>query len=267
MSDRQLLADHLPNLRDLGGLPTTGGARLRPGVLLRSSALSALSPAGAEALTGLLGPGACVDLRTDPEVDRDGGPDHLLALGWTWHRLPVRDRAPGDHGDTPEDQLRRHLGTLPRYLEATERVARLLPAAGPVIIGCSLGKDRTGVVVAVLLRALGVDRPAIVDDFALSNHQLAAGRHHLPARWREAATVNEAPARVCTAVLDRLDRFDESDRSDCPGPHPALRRIADALDAVRPALTTTARTPDGQEQPCPPLTPRPRHGQEQRCPH
>ncbi|MEE1782940.1 tyrosine-protein phosphatase [Streptomyces sp. SP17BM10] len=262
MSDRRLLPDHLPNLRDLGGLPTTGGARLRPGVLLRSSALSALAPAGAEELTRLLGPGGYVDLRTDREIERDGGPGHLLARGWTWHRLPVRDRAPGDHGDTPDDQLRRHLATLPRYLATAERVARLLPAAGPVIVGCSLGKDRTGIVVAVLLRALGVGGPAIVDDFALSNDHLAAGRHHLPPRWRDAATVNAAPGRVCAAVLDALDHTDGAGGSG--GRPPALRRIADALDAVRPHLTTT-RPNAGPA--VPPLTARSRDRQDDRCPH
>lgn len=243
MTERQLLADHLPNLRDLGGLPTTGGARLRTGVLLRSSALAVLTPAGAQALTALHGPGSYADLRTDHEIDRDKGPDQLLAHGWTWHRLPVRDRAPGDTGDTPEDQLRRHRDALPQYLERTEQVARLLPTAHPVIVGCSLGKDRTGLVVALLLRALGVSRTAIAADFALSNPLLAAGRHHLPARWRERTTVHEAPGWVCTGFLDHADTLHD---------HPALERITRTLDAARPALTTAepgqALAPERQEQ-------------------
>ncbi|MFC4856095.1 tyrosine-protein phosphatase [Actinophytocola glycyrrhizae] len=187
---RPLLAASVANLRDLGGLPAGQGRVVRPGRLLRSSALVRTSDSALDELTGLLGPATYVDLRTDREVDRDGGVPRLVARGWRWHRLPLRD------DDVPRT------AALPRYAGAAAGVAAAL-GDGPVVVACSLGKDRTGMVVALLLYWLGVPTGLVADDFAASNAHLATGRHLLPDRWRHttSAEINPVTAADCAAAL------------------------------------------------------------------
>ncbi len=184
-----LLPSAVANLRDLGGLPAGPDRVVRSGRLLRSSALVGSAGRALDELTGLLGPATYVDLRTDREVDRDGGVPGLVARGWRWHRLPLRD------DDVPRTTA------LPRYAVAAEGVAEVL-GDGPVVVACSLGKDRTGMVDAPLLHWLGVPAGLVAEDFAASNAHLAAGRHLLPERWRRTtAGITPVTAADCAAAL------------------------------------------------------------------
>lgn len=135
-------------------------------------------------LTETLGACRYFDLRTDKEVERDGGADSLVARGWQWLRIPVQDE-----GDEPPPPLERHLRTLPQYLDAARRVLQEMSRASdehrPGIVACSLGKDRTGLVVALILKWLGVPSTDIAADFVLSNRRLVEQRHLLPPRWRD----------------------------------------------------------------------------------
>jgi protein-tyrosine phosphatase len=211
--NRALLPALVANFRDLGGLRTTAGHTVRPRRLLRSASLAHLSPGGVAALTALLGPAVYADLRTDEEVDRDGAPDALVAAGWHWLRIPVRDKPPG-RPDGDQDPPARYRAAMPRYLTAADEVATAATGAvagemadvrRPVVLGCSLGKDRTGLVAALLLARLGVAAADIGADFELSNPNLAAQRHLLPARWRDpAARIAVVSAGPCLAALAGL---------------------------------------------------------------
>jgi protein-tyrosine phosphatase len=82
----------------------------------------------------------------------------------------------------------------------------LIGRSRPVVLCCSLGKDRTGMVAALLLARLGVPMADIGADFELSNDGLAAGRHLLPARWADPASeITPVSAGPCLAVLAELD--------------------------------------------------------------
>jgi hypothetical protein len=72
-----------------------------------------------------------------------------------------------DRDDTPLLTSYRHMLTKRRALlvEALEAVAT---APGAVVFHCTAGKDRTGVVAAVLLSVVGVADDAIVDDYGRS---------------------------------------------------------------------------------------------------
>jgi hypothetical protein len=135
-------------------------------------------------LTETLGPCRYFDLRTDREVERDGGADALVARGWQWLRIPVQDE-----GDEQSPPPVRHLRTLPQYLNAARRVLQEMSRATdehwPGIVACSLGKDRTGLVVALILKWLGVSPSDIAADFVLSNRRLVVQRYLLPPRWRD----------------------------------------------------------------------------------
>lgn len=157
----------LANLRDVGGLPTEAGGRTRSAVLLRSDAPSP----GDVVDTVAWPPGSVVDLRTDQELL---WPSPLAALGADIVRLPLTDLL------SPEAQVHTHSNNadLAKLYELILRagdqwlpqlVATAAHGRGPVLVHCAAGKDRTGVAVAVLLRAAGVTRQAVEADFDATN--------------------------------------------------------------------------------------------------
>jgi protein-tyrosine phosphatase len=166
-----LAIDGLVNLRDLGGLPTESGAPTRQGRLLRSESLHSLSASGVRDLLEL-GVGAVVDLRTASERERHPSP--LVDVGVLTVHAPIFT----DDGDFPV-----HLTTAEEVYgwwlrERSTGVAGAMSAiadapSAPVLVHCHAGKDRTGVVVALVLRLAGVDIDVIADDYAVSGVQLA----------------------------------------------------------------------------------------------
>jgi protein-tyrosine phosphatase len=178
----------LPNGRDLGGVLVEGGA-IRSGFLLRSAA-----PIGEHAERELqrLGVSTVVDLRTDLEREQQpavlppstrlvradvladatyAGAANLgklaaAALGSSTVEEGIAQR------DLREVMLEsyRDFAVLESGRRATADVVRLLaqPDAGPILVHCTAGKDRTGWIVAVLLRMLGAREAAIDIDYLAS---------------------------------------------------------------------------------------------------
>ena len=191
----------LPNVRDLGGLATEDGMTIRPGRLLRSAALAHAAPASLDALTAELGPATYVDLRTDREVDRDGGAETLVARGWRWCRFPVQDLEHAQQRDGVPAPVR-YEPVMSRYVEVARAVAANVDGSRATVVACSLGNDRTGMVVALLLSWLRVGTAEIIADFLLSNVSLAATRHLLARRWRDPAhPIGQVTADDCLAGL------------------------------------------------------------------
>ena len=157
------------NVRDVGGMPANGG-RIRSGALLRAGQLSGATTSGAAALRARVQ--HIVDLRDGEEVAAEPseieGPDttHLpLFLG------SVRSFF---EADTSLDDLYLHL-----LEESGERLAdaiRIIAAGERTLVHCTVGKDRTGVTVALALSAVGADREAVIADYALTESQLPAQR-------------------------------------------------------------------------------------------
>ncbi|WP_345800189.1 tyrosine-protein phosphatase [Microbacterium sp. AZCO] len=187
----------LHNFRDTGGIALEGGGKTRSGVLFRSDALSALTPAGVEAFADTQ-IGVVVDFRTPEE--RQLAPDRLPATrSVQLVELPLLEgaigRLAGDaaqrtSGDEPDpaavvaamNQLPTlgdlYLGMLQHGAEAFATTARLVAASTDeeptaVLVHCTAGKDRTGVATALLLRAAGAERSAVVADYAASAANLA----------------------------------------------------------------------------------------------
>jgi protein tyrosine/serine phosphatase len=156
---------HVPNLRDIGGVATLEGRRVRSGLLLRS-ALPAADDLVPEDFAWP--PTVVIDLRSPLELV-EGHP--LDALGAKVVNLPLLDTLePGDHHV--------HDGTLASlYRQVHDHAAHLLvdlvteiaEADGPVLVHCSAGKDRTGIGVALVLRLLGVSHDEVLADYLLTN--------------------------------------------------------------------------------------------------
>ena len=176
------------NFRDLGGLPTESGRSTRFGRLFRSAALSELTVDGAARLYDGLGVSCIVDLR-GPEESVAMGRGLLEQLPICHLNVPLRDfqslvEPGGDQLPGADDELAREVGgpLMPHYVEnlasdrnlviAVDLISNALGQA-PVVAHCAFGKDRTGVVVALVLRLVGVTEDAVVEDYMASAECMA----------------------------------------------------------------------------------------------
>ncbi|MET9102359.1 tyrosine-protein phosphatase [Streptomyces antibioticus] len=174
------------NFRDVGGLPTVDGRRVRHGVLFRSGHLAHATEEDAAFLASL-GLHTIFDFRNAADQKLEG-PDVELP-GVRNVNLPLSDPADGAEfwkmvRDGDLDQLRGILGDgkaadrmIASYrtivVERTAEHSRVLHALAedsvPALMHCAAGKDRAGLSVAVTLLAVGVERDAIVGDYLESN--------------------------------------------------------------------------------------------------
>ncbi|WP_245720243.1 tyrosine-protein phosphatase [Nocardia uniformis] len=183
-----------PNARDLGGYPTQGGGgKIKPGSVYRADALNKLTAADQQALV-TAGITKVIDFRSP--VERDQNPDQLPGSIPAVH-LPIYDPANDFYvffgklvqGGPEMQQEVLGNGGGAKYMsdyyawmisDATARsqfaaaFTEIADSPGPVLYHCTAGKDRTGLMSAILMSALGVPRGQIYNDFLASNANLAA---------------------------------------------------------------------------------------------
>lgn len=188
--------------RDIGKLPGVVNFRdvalctgARPGRLFRSGELIRLDDEGRDVLRQL-GVKDVVDLRTSAEAKRRG--PGLVPDGVEIHRLPIPDGAADASGNAPHEHAWRQAmkeksdeesfaDTAMRYMveeysrfptyngaqRALSLIVRRLGAGRPVLVHCFAGKDRTGLIIALVLEASGIDREAVMADYLRSNESAA----------------------------------------------------------------------------------------------
>ncbi len=167
------------NFRDVAGTgyPTAGGGRVRRGVFFRSNELT-LTDEDARAL----GITAIYDLRDEHEVA--GHPDAPVP-GATWEHLEVKGipmdsvatLADRDEATEVMGEVYRGFVTHPGAREAfAALLKRLAGSEAPQLFHCTAGKDRTGWASMLLLHLAGVQEPAILDDYLLTNTVATATR-------------------------------------------------------------------------------------------
>lgn len=222
------------NLRDVGGIPA-GSERVRHGVLLRSGQLAELTPEGATMLRRRVR--RVIDLRDETEVRAE--PSALDSVPTT--HVPLFLGSVGSFFEQNMDLagMYRHLvdDSASRLVEAV----RVIAAGEPTLVHCTVGKDRTGVTIALALSAVGADRDAVVADYALTASQLPEERNRRIARYfrsqmsdaRNAIQLaTESPAPVMAALLTEID-----ERHGSAANYLQSAGLTDAeLDALRRAL-------------------------------
>ncbi|NUS57305.1 MAG: tyrosine-protein phosphatase [Streptomycetaceae bacterium] len=246
------LPDQL-NARDVGGLPVAGGLRTRSGVLMRCETPDLLTADSVARLVSDYGVRHVFDLRSIgeglPIAEWPGIARHRLPLLGRRAGAAADEAAneaatepgaaPAGVGDISSGQVdvlgedtdldlatvdvhgagRLYLAMAERGRDAFARALELLvnDAAGPTLVHCTAGKDRTGVLVALLMSAVGVERAAIVADYAATRTHIdemfrridaIANQPRLKPGTPAAAALRDAAPESMEAFLDAvLERY------------------------------------------------------------
>src|SRR3954462_1103731 len=209
--ERFIDLDGAVNARDLGGLEVAGGGRTASGVLLRADNLQDLSARDVARLVGELDLRVVIDLRTREEVALEGpGPPAREGRGDTRPRSLFPES--GEHTDVAVDAIlpwqgrplrgdpdetvavRSYLGYLRDRPDSIIGALRDVAFGdGAAVVHCAAGKDRTGVVCALALAAVGVSREAIVADYVATGERIAAVSARLRASETYRADLEAVP--------------------------------------------------------------------------
>jgi protein-tyrosine phosphatase len=227
------------NLRDLGGLPTTDGRVTLRGRLFRSEYPGFVEGPATDAIARL-GLRTVVDLRRRSELRHESV--DWAAAGVVHVHCSLRM----DRNDSWRAGYHSYLTAGPEvFLRAVRALAD--PAGQPALVHCAAGKDRTGVVSAVLLSLLGVEPEAIAADYALTERGLARVLERLArqAPYTEMLLdydlADHTPrSETMTAFLDWLERTHGGAEAWLLGQGLSPEEIA-AFRAVMLAPTTSGR--------------------------
>jgi protein-tyrosine phosphatase len=241
----------LRNLRDIGGLPAAGRRVTRSGLVYRAEAPVNLSDEGLEAVKALRLHTA-LDLR-----DREEDVFVHTTLPEGVERLYAGVQPPADPGGKGLlqqvfdgerlDYSAAELGEL--YVEFLEGQAKAFGRAIafcaeeqnlPTLIHCHAGKDRTGLVVAMLLDVVGVEREAVMSDYELTTYFRAYRRQEVAdalaasgTDWDRVAPLFIAPPEALAKAIAHLETLHGSVRGFLAGPgevdEAALDRLPDML--------------------------------------
>jgi protein-tyrosine phosphatase len=218
---RDLVWDGCLNVRDLGGHPTKDGGETQFGSIVRADSVSQLSPEGWKALVEY-GIRTVIDLRGDHE--REDDPPGELPV--TVEHVPFMEASETEWEEIAKeledlDELPVADATREAYAIFLERFKPNVGAAvravaeapeGGVVVHCVGGKDRTGLLTALLLHVAGVPTDEIAADYALSEERLRP-RHDA---WLEAAEteaerkrlerITQTPPQVIIGLFEELER-------------------------------------------------------------
>ncbi len=243
-AERLVAFDHVFNFRDLGGYHTADGRVVRWRTLFRADGVHRLTIDD----IAPLGVRTVLDLRTPAELDERGrfthdsvGYHHLPILESTWDRDLLNLDV-----DAAEFLAARYLEMLSEGGDSIGRALRILadPSSLPLVFHCAAGKDRTGVVAAIVLDLLGVRDDDIATDYSLSRLGMDRFRAWIIETYPEAAdAMSDQPQVFLSAPAEAMHLFLSGlrERHGSVGNYVAELGVSDdVLDTVRENLLTLA---------------------------
>lgn len=174
--------DHAKNYRDLGGIKTTDGHTLKKCMLIRGTTLHKLSKKDVTLLQEKYRLATIIDLRTNKEAQEK--PDSTLE-GVEYFHCPVLSESVVGISHERRVKSFKSLEMMPsmedlyismvtdvsltNMISVLKKILTFPPERFALVFHCSAGKDRTGILAALLLAFLGVDRKTIVEDYLFTN--------------------------------------------------------------------------------------------------
>jgi protein-tyrosine phosphatase len=216
-TDRRIAFRGITNFRDLGGYRTHLDAVVRWGTVFRADALHGLLPEDVS-LYETLGLRTVFDLRGDAE--RAERPDHvesrhLRVLSRPAEAPPPVRRTGLSVGDGERILYDMYKGLIDHAAGPIGQLFTGLAAEDglPAVFHCHAGKDRTGLVAALLLDALGVDRADTLNDYELTaQYRLRSQQDSTYERLIQSGLAPEAAAGMLAtprwAMQEALDYLD-----------------------------------------------------------
>ncbi|MGO4394707.1 tyrosine-protein phosphatase [Variovorax sp. M-6] len=212
---RHLALAGAPNFRDLGGYVTASGKHLRWRQIFRTNALGSDLPAHEQSVLREIGLGTVCDLRGVAE--REHRPTQLAGVRVL--HLPIepsivaRLQDAYAEGQTPtadfarEAMMQSYRNLVLRWSPVLREMFQVLLATEhPLAFHCTAGKDRTGLVAALILSALDVPRATVLQDYLLSQQYWRETPRAIPGIPAEVfQVVNGVDAEFLCAAFDVID--------------------------------------------------------------
>jgi len=199
------------NFRDLGGYACANGRTTRARKFYRSNCLSRLTDSDIEAVEKL-GISCVIDLRLLSSVENAA--NRLRGRnGILYNNISIVDAIPNSEADFPVSLMAYYIELLETSREKIVEVFHFFAANKDktIVFHCTAGKDRTGVIAALLLSLAGVSRDDIVFDYALTKtylwNECMQIKEHLEAKSgrKLADYIFEALPESMEGLLDYLD--------------------------------------------------------------
>jgi protein-tyrosine phosphatase len=212
-SSRVIEFEAVFNFRDLGGYLAQNGHRVALSRLFRSGMLCLATPNDLTYLREGIGLKTVLDLRDKPQIEHQGiGP---VGNEFAWHNIPL---VSGKSLPIDVERLGKLSNAGQAYLIDVEQEGfgrRLVgclrimaePANYPLVFHCSAGKDRTGILAAVLLNLLGVRDEDIIQDYTLTAPHMKAHLERLSRDPDDAKALQSLPAWLHEASAESMDAF------------------------------------------------------------
>ena len=202
------------NFRDIGGIRANGCGKIREGLLFRSATVDNISGKDIKLLKEM-NIRTIIDLRAPQEARRFRrkitGIDRItLSLDFqnkTRERIKPYIYRKGSEQILADISNQLYLEILDTAAPVFRRLVELIinEDAAPILVHCQAGKDRTGIIIALLLLALGADREQIRNDFLRSNDELLPWFRKMM-RIRKILTLGRFPAEQMLQIVAVKER-------------------------------------------------------------
>lgn len=213
ISNRHFTFDKVLNFRDIGGIRTVDGKQVKWGKIFRSGKLEKLESDEFEAMK-TLGIKTVVDLRTVGEVDH--APDNIPAnAGMNWVHIPISGITDEELERTNKEIRKQSAeafdgaGKMETVMErfanqGTKDFAKVFQLLldnnnSSLVYHCTAGKDRTGLLTALILTSLGVSEEVIMQEYLLSNYYRY---HKIERNARLGAQILGIETEASRAIMD-----------------------------------------------------------------